>query len=124
MNDYDKILNNIKFIHIYIYKSLLIKKNVIQIDEFDTGERRKFNYGHTFGHAIEALTNYKINHGQAITIGMDFANYVSLKYNQISMQQYKIMNVCLKQNFPKHNFNNYSLKKYISILKKRQKNKE
>ena len=39
------------------------------------------------------------------------------------MQQYKIMNVYLKKNFPKHNFNNYSLKKYISILKKDKKNK-
>ena len=64
MHDYDKILNNIKVIHKYIYKSLLIKKKVIQIDEFDSGERRKFNYGHTFGHAIEALTNYKITHGK------------------------------------------------------------
>src|SRR5271157_5866279 len=34
----------------YIRESLSIKKSVIEIDEFDKGERNKFNYGHTFGH--------------------------------------------------------------------------
>jgi 3-dehydroquinate synthase len=124
MGDYDKILINTQLIHKYIYKSLLIKKNVIQIDEFDNGERKKFNYGHTFGHAIEALTNYKINHGQAITMGMDFANYVSYNYNKLSIEKYELIRALLKKNFSKHNLKKYSLNKYISILKKDKKNKD
>ena len=49
----------------FIRESLKIKKSVIEIDEFDRGERNKFNYGHTFGHAIESATDYIIKHGQA-----------------------------------------------------------
>ena len=61
----------------FISNSLWIKKKIIEIDEFDTSIRHIFNYGHTFGHAIEAITNYSIPHGQAISIGMDLANYIS-----------------------------------------------
>ena len=43
-----------------IYKSLIIKKKFIEIDEFDKGPRNIFNYGHSFGHAIERATNFKI----------------------------------------------------------------
>ena len=122
MSDYEKILNNHSNIYKYIPASLKIKKNVIQKDEFDTNERRKFNYGHTFGHALEALTDYKINHGQAVTLGMDFANYISFKNDDISKKNYYLINGLLKKNFPSHNLDNYSLKKYISILQKDKKN--
>ena len=57
---------------------------MIEIDEFDRGERNKFNYGHTFGHAIVSVTDYAIKHGQAVTIGMDLANYVSMKMGFMS----------------------------------------
>jgi 3-dehydroquinate synthase len=41
-----------------IQASLAIKKRYIEVDEFDRKERIVFNYGHTFGHAIESVTNY------------------------------------------------------------------
>ena len=50
-----------------------------------------------------------------------FANYVSYNYNKIS-EKYESIKILLK-NFPKHNLKSYSLKKYISILKK-TKNKD
>ncbi|NHZ85202.1 MAG: 3-dehydroquinate synthase [Planctomycetia bacterium] len=62
-----------------ISRSLEIKKSYIEIDEFDKKERQVFNYGHSFGHAIESLTNYRVPHGIAVCYGMDMANFVSVK---------------------------------------------
>jgi len=47
-----------------------IKRDIIQNDEFDRGERQLLNFGHTIGHAIEQLSGYGISHGNAVAIGM------------------------------------------------------
>lgn len=47
-----------------------IKRRYVEADEFDLGERRILNFGHTFGHAIEAASDYSIPHGQAVAYGM------------------------------------------------------
>ena len=47
-----------------------IKRDLVAADEFDTGERRKLNLGHTFGHAVEKCSGYTISHGRAVSIGM------------------------------------------------------
>ena len=57
--DYEKI----------IYKSLKIKLDFVRDDERDRGKRQKLNLGHTIGHGIESLSNYKLNHGESIGIG-------------------------------------------------------
>jgi 3-dehydroquinate synthase len=54
--------------------SSLIKKQLIECDEFDENERRVLNLGHTIGHAIECKTNYFIPHGIAVLIGMYIKN--------------------------------------------------
>ena len=46
------------------------KRNVVANDEFDLGERQKLNLGHTIGHGVEACSNFRISHGQAVGIGM------------------------------------------------------
>lgn len=61
----------------FVESSLLFKKEFIELDEFDRGERIKLNFAHTFGHAIEAVTRYKIPHGTAVAIGMIMADYIS-----------------------------------------------
>ena len=63
-----------------LFNSLNIKKKYVEIDEFDTNERKIFNYGHSFGHAIESMTKYSIPHGIAVSIGMDMANFISFKF--------------------------------------------
>ncbi|TGM56506.1 AroB-related putative sugar phosphate phospholyase (cyclizing) [Leptospira adleri] len=106
----------------FIRESLSIKKKVIEIDEFDRGERRKFNYGHTFGHAIETLTNYAINHGQAVTIGMDLANFLSHRLGLMSKEDYLSMRTLLRVNFPETSFVDFSIDHYCDLLKKDKKN--
>ena len=82
-NDYDKALKDKAVLRGLIKRSLEIKKSYIEIDEYDKNQRQVFNYGHSFGHAIESLTNYKIPHGIAISFGMDLANFVSMKKGYI-----------------------------------------
>ena len=58
-----------------IQRNALIKSKVIQQDEFEQGDRKLLNYGHTLGHAIE--NTYHLPHGYAVTIGMVVAAYLS-----------------------------------------------
>lgn len=46
------------------------KAKIVECDEFDTGMRQLLNLGHTVGHAIEALSNFEISHGSAVSMGM------------------------------------------------------
>lgn len=71
-------------IHDLLKRSLLIKKRFIEVDEFDQGIRNILNFGHCIGHAIESVTNYAIPHGQAVTLGMIWANIVSSKIDLLS----------------------------------------
>ena len=58
-----------------IRRNAMIKSNVVQNDEFETGDRKLLNFGHTMGHAIE--NTYELSHGQAISIGMVVACQLS-----------------------------------------------
>ncbi len=68
----------------YIEATLDFKKQLIEEDEFDTGIRNTLNFGHTFGHAIESVTDYYVPHGQAVAIGLMIANKISVKKGLIS----------------------------------------
>lgn len=118
--NYDNILSNPITIKPYIEKAHSIKKKMVEIDEFDRGSRNIFNYGHTFGHAIESLSNHEINHGQAVTLGMDLANYLSLRLNMISIDTYIKMYNLLKFNLPIFRIEDVGV--YIEFLKKDKKN--
>ena len=121
-NNYDELIKNPKLLRKYIYESLTIKKKVIEIDEFDEDERNKFNYGHTFGHALESLTNYGISHGQAVTVGMDIANYLSQKLGYMDKETFKALHDVLIKNFPKLDITKYNLEAYYEALSKDKKN--
>jgi 3-dehydroquinate synthase len=60
-----------------IEKSLAVKLSYMEDDEFDMGKRNLLNFGHCFGHAIETTSAFAIPHGQAVLIGMMFANIVA-----------------------------------------------
>jgi 3-dehydroquinate synthase len=76
---YEKAFKDEKALLTLVKRNLEIKKGFIERDEFDRGERLLLNYGHSFGHAIESLTNYAIPHGIAVSYGMDMANFISVK---------------------------------------------
>lgn len=53
-----------------IYRSLCIKKDVVEQDPHETGLRRVLNFGHTIGHAVEACSQGKMLHGECVAVGM------------------------------------------------------
>ena len=65
-----------------IYDTVRIKANIVEMDERETGERRKLNFGHTLGHAVESATG--LAHGEAVSIGMVAAVSLSEKRGLIT----------------------------------------
>ena len=74
-----------------IYESLLIKKDIVEIDPNEDGLRKTLNYGHTLGHAIESYflsddNKTTLLHGEAIAIGMVLACYISSELTGFPMK--------------------------------------
>ena len=55
---------------VVISRCIRLKRDVVELDEFESGKRMLLNLGHTFGHAIEKCSDYSISHGKAVSIGM------------------------------------------------------
>lgn len=68
-----------KAINYIIKRSVEIKVKIIEEDEKEKGKRMLLNYGHTYGHALERLSNYTLLHGYAISIGMVIINDIAIK---------------------------------------------
>jgi len=69
----------------FVYDSVVIKSNIVNKDAREQGERRKLNFGHTFGHAFEKLQ--KIPHGMAVSIGMVIAAKISVKRGLLAKEE-------------------------------------
>ena len=67
-----------------ILQSLSVKRVVVEVDEFESNYRKSMNYGHTIGHAIESLSEYRISHGEAVIIGILIVNQMSLNREMLS----------------------------------------
>jgi len=61
-----------------------IKKSIVEIDEREQGLRRILNFGHTLGHALEAVSHYTLSHGEGVALGMIAAAKLSVKMNYLS----------------------------------------
>jgi len=100
------------FIEIAIQKSCKVKKKVVEKDEKEIALRKVLNFGHTFAHAYEASLGYshKLNHGEAVILGMKTALSFSFKENMLSKSEYNlIINHIDNSGLPS------SIKKYFSI---------
>lgn len=72
-----------------IAKSCTIKAQIVSNDQFELGERKLLNYGHTIGHAFETIQEYGgLYHGEAVLYGMKCANFISNKKGFLSDPQY------------------------------------
>ena len=79
-----------------IFRSCQIKAEVVGIDEKESGLRAILNYGHTFGHAIEKLTNYeKFSHGIAVSLGMRVAARAAVLLGMLDESAEKRQNALL-----------------------------
>ncbi len=76
-----------------IYESCLIKKKIVEKDEKEKNLRKLLNFGHTFAHAYEAALSYskKLNHGEAVILGIISACEFSFKKKLLSKIEYKLI---------------------------------
>lgn len=70
-----------------IAKSDQIKREVVEKDPTEQGDRALLNFGHTLGHAIEKLMDFKMLHGECVALGFLGAAYISAKRGMISMEE-------------------------------------
>ena len=70
-----------------IYKCLKIKKEIVEEDEKEGGKRALLNLGHTFGHAIESLSGYRIPHGACVAKGLAFSLALSAETFDLSAEE-------------------------------------
>ncbi|HRD19280.1 MAG TPA: 3-dehydroquinate synthase, partial [Candidatus Marinimicrobia bacterium] len=68
-----------------IFRTLNFKAGIVMRDEREQGERRKLNFGHTIGHAIEIASG--ILHGQAVAIGMNIAAEISVRLGLLARSE-------------------------------------
>lgn len=104
-----------------ISSTLEIKKSYFEGDEFDTGRRNLLNYGHCFGHALESASNFEICHGEAVLVGMGFANLLSLNRGLITEEKYEEFENLLKKYYPRFNLSKIKVENLIFYLKKDKK---
>ncbi len=121
-SNYDLLIDAGKNIEEYIHQALILKKQIIELDEFDKKERLVMNYGHTFGHAIEKATNYHVPHGIAVTFGMDMANYLSYKFFKITQEKYKLYKKLLERNYSDYINIHLDFKSFLLALDGDKKN--
>lgn len=98
-----------------------IKKDLVEADEKDKGQRMLLNFGHTIGHAIERHTDFEVPHGRAVSAGMLYITKNSEKLGITESGTYeKIKNMLnhfnIDYNFPGLNIND--IKNYIASDKK------
>ena len=80
--DLDGFKKNIEYI---VSKSIMLKSNIVALDERESGLRRVLNFGHTVGHAVESLSKGEILHGEAVSIGMTYMVEDSLKARLVKL---------------------------------------
>ena len=89
-----------------IYRSCQIKSEIVAQDEKEEGLRAILNLGHTFGHAVEKLGDYKLfRHGEAVAMGITAACYLSHRIGLMTTEEMKrveklFMKLQLKSQFP------------------------
>jgi 3-dehydroquinate synthase len=121
-SEYEALFSNAEIMMQRIRSSLEVKKEYIEKDEFDKGSRLIFNYGHSFGHAIESATNFEIPHGIAVSIGCDMANYCSARMGVSNENIWKDMHPTFRKNYQGYESVDIPFEPFISALAKDKKN--
>lgn len=97
-----------------VYRSLSIKAAIVGRDEREKGERRKLNFGHTLGHALEKVTG--LSHGEAVSLGMVLAVELSIKKGYLSDSEGNRLKALLQRfGLPVHH--SFSVERVTAALK-------
>ena len=91
--NYELLLNrDLEYLNKVVYESIKIKSAIVSKDERETfGIRKILNFGHTFAHALESNSTYRLSHGKAVMAGIISALFLSHKKGLINYQQLEQM---------------------------------
>ncbi len=107
--------NKSSLVHI-IKRCCELKKMIVEKDEKETGLRRILNFGHTIGHAVESLSNYKLSHGEAVAIGMIAEAKISAALGMLNQSEVvRLHNLLQLYKLPTEIPSNIDIKKIIKL---------
>ena len=102
-----------------------IKSEVVSEDEKESDLRAILNYGHTFAHPIETLSNYSVCHGEAVSIGMEYAGNLAaelgLWQSQDQLRQAALLDAL---SLPRKRPENIDADRMIELMKSDKKNRD
>lgn len=97
----DKLMQDENDINEIVEKCVIFKRDVVERDEFDNGERKLLNLGHTAAHGIEKVSSYSLTHGQAVAVGTVIAARIAENLGICEKGTYKeVEKMLLKYNLP------------------------
>lgn len=80
-----------------IFRCVEIKARIVMEDEKESGIRKVLNLGHTFGHAIERISNYTISHGDAVAMGLRCAGLLGRQLGYMSREHLNLLETLLSR---------------------------
>tara|TARA_B100001123_G_scaffold448650_1_gene610681 strand:- start:8201 stop:9295 length:1095 start_codon:yes stop_codon:yes gene_type:complete len=105
-----------------IAESCQIKADVVSKDERESGIRRILNFGHTVGHAIEAVTEYRrFRHGEAVAYGMLAASYIAMKRDLFSSENHAALFSLISQMGPLPSVSDLSISALLKAIHRDKK---
>lgn len=108
-----------------IEKSVQIKSRIVEADPLEKGNRKKLNFGHTVGHAIESYfmkSGQPIPHGFAVAAGIYIESYLSVKYLNLPKEVFKEIAQTIQQFYTKVNFSVSAIDEITNFLQQDKKN--
>jgi 3-dehydroquinate synthase len=104
-----------------IERSLETKRAIIEEDEYEKNLRKTLNYGHTFGHALESVTENEIPHGLAVAWGVDVANYVAAEAGLLDPSLERRIHALISKHFSFRARHRYDASKLIAAMRRDKK---
>ncbi len=104
-----------------ILESISIKEKIVEEDFLEKNIRKILNFGHTFGHAIEMLSGFKLSHGKAVAIGILMESYLSMKMGFLEKNDFLVILGIFKEFTLEENF---ELDRWKKVLRYDKKNKD
>lgn len=120
LNDLNAIKQNLSEI---IFRSLKIKAQIVAQDEYDFDKRQELNLGHTTAHALESVSNFKLNHAKSVALGLKIECELAKKLNLISQKRCDLLQELFKL-LPSVNDIDYSLNQVVSAMQSDKKNRD
>lgn len=108
---------------LHLKSGIEVKANIVAEDETEQSVRKYLNFGHTYGHAIEAAAGYgSLTHGEAVMIGIVYALLLSERYGEISREFTKsFLQFAYKNGYPFEELSNYNFESLQQFLIKDKK---